>query len=352
MLSYEYHTFPHRSEIALSPSYHHLKAFLGSDHGHSTFFVIVDQGIPRILREDMYRIFEGYSRSIIEVPGGERGKSSDMRSLLESRAIEVGLGTDGCMVAIGGGATLDIAGFFAATYGRGIALVNVPSTLLSMVDSCVGGKVALNVEGVKNIVGAIKHPSRVFVQTDFLRSLSSLQIGSGFVEMAKHALLESKEAFNRVITSWGAASDDLIMWSLSVKIGYLEGKRRHMLNLGHTIGHAVEQLEEIDHGSAVAIGIFIESVLGYERGIVSQDVVRASKRILEMISPRLALKYSLEQWKRAVGFDKKNKRGVVHIVLLEALGLPHMAGDDYLMALSEREVEKSFSLLGDWSHTC
>jgi len=296
---------------------------------------IVDQGIPEYKRGILRDAFSCSNHWIFELNGGEEVKCDDMRATLERRAAHYGLGSDGMVVAIGGGATLDLAGFFAATYARGIPLVNVPTTLLAMVDTAIGGKCGINVVGVKNLVGAIWHPQSVYVSTDFIESLSEHHLTSGLVEAAKHAMLDSQESFDHFMHSWQRFAlkdikelERLIAWSLRLKVKYIGSEYRDLLNLGHTFAHALEFLERgrLDHGRAVALGIYAEAFIGCMKGIVSYMVVEAASQVLSRLRVHLKMDWFLDQWRAALTFDKKNVRAVPHVVWLEELGKPYEKG--------------------------
>lgn len=291
-------------------------------------------------------------------PGGERVKTRRWKEDLEDWAIEHGIGADAAVIAFGGGAVLDLVGFFAATYARGIVLLVVPSTLLSMADGAFGGKWAVNAHGMKNMIGTVYHPHAVLINPELLTSLPSRQIRAGLAEAAKHALLDSRGSVERLFASWDrclrydlSALETTIAGSLAVKRRFCSGSshRRHLLNLGHTVAHALEALEgpELLHGEAVAIGMSVEAQLGRARGVVSQTVVEVAQEIVERVISRPVLKksWNILEWKACLAHDKKNVNGQPHAVWMRDVGVPYVFEDRLTVGLESSEIDDAFDLV-------
>lgn len=167
------------------------------------------------------------------------------------------------LVAIGGGALSDLTGFVASSYLRGISWSVVPTTLLSMIDACLGGKVAINVNETKNMVGAFHHPANIFINHQFLTTLPSEEIKSAMGEVAKYALLD-KKIFEKVITRHPVESiiEDCLNYKKDIVVKDPKEKElRRLLNLGHTLGHAIEHHYKLSHGTSVFWGMVVESIL-------------------------------------------------------------------------------------------
>ena len=237
--------------------------FFGHFPHLSHFILVLDRCI------DPARIaFLGKPDEIITVDAGEAIKSRDAKALLEDKLIQFQAGPDAHIVAVGSGTILDLVGFTASTYCRGVAYTAVPTTLLGMVDAAIGGKNGINTPTCKNRIGTLYQPDRIFIDVNFLSTLPLIELQNGCVEMAKNALLDSsiapafKEALPHILAGDRELTKRAIQESIQVKLRIIKEseqnpERRHLLNLGHTIGHAIEVLEhfQISHGQAVAIGL-------------------------------------------------------------------------------------------------
>lgn len=224
--------------------------------------VVTDSGVPEI-----------YARTVAEqckapvictVESGESSKSIEVFSRLLSTMLENGFSRKDCVVAVGGGVVGDLSGFAASAYMRGIDFYNIPTTLLSQIDSSIGGKTAVNFGGIKNIIGAFYQPKKVLIDPDLLSTLPERQISNGLAEAVKMALTSDKELFEIFESKDISESIDvIIIRSLNVKKRVVEQDEkesgiRKILNFGHTIGHGIESsvnMEELYHGECVAMGI-------------------------------------------------------------------------------------------------
>jgi 3-dehydroquinate synthase len=262
---------------------------------------------------------------------GERNKNLTTYSELLSACMRAGLDRKSAIIAFGGGVVGDLAGFVAATYMRGIALYQVPTSLLAMVDSSIGGKTGVNLPEGKNMVGAFWQPKAVIMSTDVLTSLPEQVFREGAVELFKHGLLADPEILAAMAQpSFGAKSDtrllqDCITRSVKVKAAIVaaderEGGVRAHLNLGHTLAHALEAVTEhsLSHGDAVAYGLLFAAYLGKRRGLADETA-----RILDFIAwlkprplPELEFGSLLPYIKR----DKKHEGDTMRFILLRAIG--------------------------------
>lgn len=224
--------------------------------------VVTDSGVP----EEYAETVAGACRQarICTVPAGESSKNMGSYQQLLGEMLALGMGRGDCVVAVGGGMVGDLAGFAAATYMRGVDFYNVPTTLLAQVDSSVGGKTAIDMNGVKNIVGAFHQPRAVLIDTDTLRSLSRRQMAAGLAESVKMAMTCDAALLELIESSSDLTADlpEIIARSLSIKARVVEQDPteqglRCVLNFGHTIGHAVESCAggKLLHGECVAMGM-------------------------------------------------------------------------------------------------
>ena len=257
---------------------------------------------------------------------GEAYKNLDTAREIYDELLALGADRSTTLIALGGGVVGDMAGYVAATFMRGIPLFQIPTTLLSMVDSSVGGKVGVDLPQGKNLIGAFKQPRRVIIDTDVLHSLPPLQWRCGMAEVIKHGLIARPALLDPDLWNLQNA-ESLVRQAVQVKIDVVEidpyerGIRAH-LNLGHTFGHAIEKATEyaIPHGEAVAIGIVKAARLSRNLGFIDDGLV---ERILKMMW-RLELPTDIaldpERWYAAMATDKKWKAGTSRLVVLKRLG--------------------------------
>ncbi|MGN0492395.1 MAG: 3-dehydroquinate synthase, partial [Acutalibacteraceae bacterium] len=225
-------------------------------------FIVTDSGVPA----DYSKTVAEQSKTpvIVTVKEGEPSKCFDTYKYLLSQMVEKGFTRSDCVVAVGGGVVGDMAGFAAASYMRGIDFYNIPTTVLSQVDSSVGGKVAIDFEGYKNLVGAFYPPKAVIIDSDTLKTLPERQISNGLAESVKMSLTSDKDLF-RIFEQEDIKSniDTIIERSLKIKRDVVEkdekeGGLRKILNFGHTLAHAIESengMENLYHGECVALGM-------------------------------------------------------------------------------------------------
>ncbi len=226
-------------------------------------FIVTDSGVPKEYAETVAKSAKEYR--IVTVPMGEGSKSPEVFTELLLKMVEFGMTRTDCLVAVGGGVVGDLAGFVSASYMRGIDFYNIPTTLLSQVDSSIGGKTAINLGGVKNIVGTFHQPKGVLIDLDTLKTLPKRQISGGMAEIIKMALTSDKELFSFLEEK--EINDDtieqVVVSSLKIKKYVVENDEREsgirkILNFGHTLGHAIEAEEEMRgfyHGECVALGM-------------------------------------------------------------------------------------------------
>ena len=225
--------------------------------------VVTDDNIPQIYAESVASCAK--RREIYKIPEGEGSKSIDALSALLGKMTEMKLTRSDCVIAVGGGVVGDLSGLAASLYMRGIDFYNVPTSLLAMVDSSIGGKTAINHAGIKNIVGAFYQPKKVVIDPDTLKTLDARQLHAGLAEAIKMSLTSDKELFSLIESSndLDADLDDIIIRSLKIKKSVVEEDPkekglRKVLNFGHTVGHAVESSKTLGaylHGECVAIGM-------------------------------------------------------------------------------------------------
>ena len=224
--------------------------------------VVTDSGVPAIYAQTLAKHCK--SPIICTVESGEASKSIETFTKLLRIMLDNDFSRKDCVVAVGGGVVGDLSGYVASAYMRGVDFYNIPTTLLSQIDSSIGGKTAINFGGIKNIVGAFYQPRKVLIDPELLKTLPDRQISNGLAEAVKMALTSDKELFeifeNKVIKD---NIDEIIIRSLNIKKSVVEQDEkesgiRKILNFGHTIGHGIESsvnMEELFHGECVALGL-------------------------------------------------------------------------------------------------
>lgn len=278
----------------------------------------------------------GLNARLFPFPAGEENKRRARWAELTDRLLESGLGRDAVVVALGGGVTGDLAGFVAATYMRGIPVVQVPTTLVAMIDASVGGKVGVNVSFGKNLVGAFHPPRLVVADPEFAATLSPDERAQGLVEAIKHGALADDEHLADLERSWEpllagdvAATARVVRRSVEIKAEVVsederEVGRRAILNFGHTLGHALESGSgyRIRHGTAVAAGMVLEARIGERMGVTQSGTSARLARALTGLGAALSLQSEvsaprlIERARR----DKKARAGRSRYVLLERIG--------------------------------
>ena len=300
-------------------------------------FVVCDEVVSELHTSLVTRLREALgSHTFLALPATESEKTTSRLAELWSWLADEGATRHSVLILIGGGALLDLGGFAAATYMRGIRTVNVPTTLLAMVDASVGGKTGIDYLGVKNLVGAFHAPLEVFIDTSFLSTLPIEELLSGYGEVIKHATLMGKEAWQEILRIGDPAglTDDeweaLIAKSVAYKSSIVEADPteqglRRILNIGHTVGHALEAYShtntlrrDLPHGEAVVFGLLIESYItslikGTDRTYIRQLMHLAR----ELYVPFFYTCKDYPELLRLMRHDKKNTSG--KIVLMGVL---------------------------------
>jgi len=271
------------------------------------------------------------------MPDGEEYKSLDFARDAFEWMLGAGLGRKSAVVGVGGGVVGDFSGFLAALFMRGLPVIHVPTTLLAMVDSSVGGKVAVNISAGKNIVGAFHQPSLVVADVSLLATLPEEEIRNGLTEAVKHALIGEKSLLEMLErTAPGEVRkpdvlDAMVYGSVRFK-GDVVGRDEHehgmraILNFGHTVGHALESLSAyrgISHGQAVALGMKAELKISHNLGMLPAGECREAMDLVDKFAlAGTRVRFDTAEIVRHMRFDKKNSGGSIRPVLLEGIGKP------------------------------
>ena len=282
---------------------------------------------------------EGLRVLSIEVPNGEAAKKARVLEYLWDRLGSFRLGRDGLVVGLGGGATTDLAGLAAATWLRGVPVVQVPTTLLAMVDAAVGGKTGIDTPAGKNLVGAFHPPAAVIADLETLSTLPAAELRAGLGEVIKCGLIADSVILDRVLAdpadclTWDSpVLADLVARSVAVKAAVVgedltEAGLREVLNYGHTYAHAIEKVTGYSwrHGEAVAVGCVFAAEIAHRNGNLSRDALALHRQSLEAVGLPTRFPEGEGRWeelKEAMMSDKKVRSGRLRLVLLDDIARP------------------------------
>ena len=299
--------------------------------------VITDSTVKKLYGDMLSQALEGdgFQVDILEVPPGEEQKTLENAGRLYRELTAVHAERSTPVLALGGGVIGDVAGFVAATYRRGVPLVQLPTTLLAQVDSSVGGKVAVDHGQLKNMIGAFYQPEMVIADTNALPSLPEEELVNGLAEVIKSAAIRDGRFFSFLeesmekIKSFDVNSlEETVFQTVSIKAAVVaEDERdmglRHILNYGHTIGHAVESVSDfrIKHGNAVAIGMVAAARLSHRLGMLDGGEVKKLRQLITRAGlPAEIPDLGIEEIMQAMQHDKKVREGRVEFVLLKSIG--------------------------------
>lgn len=279
------------------------------------------------LRDALER--RGYEAHLLTMPAGEEAKTLDTLTGLYAACHALQVERDDVVIAVGGGVVGDVAGMLAGTYLRGLELVQAPTTLVAQVSSSVGGKVGVDFQGFKNLIGLFKPPTLVLADLDTLASLPAIEFRSGLGELVTVGVLGAPEVFEALESRGAADLAALIAAAIRCKSEIVQADPfdrlgiRARLNLGHTFGHALEKLSgfELAHGLAVAVGLHIASRLAVALGLLAPELVERIRRTLNALDlPTVLSGYSPEQVIATMRNDKKRRGDRIRFVLPVALG--------------------------------
>ena len=280
---------------------------------------------------------EGLEGAVFTFKAGEENKARKTKEQLEDTMFKSGFGRDSAVIALGGGVTGDLAGFVASTYNRGIPFVQVPTTVMAMADSSIGGKTGINTKaGGKNSIGIIQQPFRVYMDISMLKTLGNGDFLSGLAEMVKHGVILNLSFFEYLERNVAGilARDDEILVSLAKQNCFIKGSvieqdsrekgLRQILNYGHTIGHAIEQLSDymLGHGEVVSIGMVVEGRIASKMGLLPEKDLERQVSLLNKLGlpTKVPPKVDGRKVLEATAQDKKTRNGKVMYALPKRLG--------------------------------
>jgi 3-dehydroquinate synthase len=320
------------------------------------YAVIADSNVAKLYGERVVTAVRttGRAAELYAFPAGEENKTRQTWLEVSDRMLASGLGRDAAVLALGGGVTGDLAGFVAATYLRGIPVVQLPTTILAMIDSSVGGKTGVDTPAGKNLIGAFHQPALVVADIETLVTLPPEQVRSGLAEAVKHGAIADAEYFDwiraetpRLLALHADTMIRLIGRSVEIKAAVVaederEGGLRKTLNFGHTIGHSVEALSGFNllHGEAIAIGMVVEATLGELLRVTEAGTAGRLETSLAAIGLPTAVpaEFTARAILDGTRVDKKARGGVVEYSLIERIGVSSRGSGSYGIPVEDTVV--------------
>ncbi len=325
---------------------------------HDKLVIITDAHVKGLYGNDLEKSLsgDGYEVKLLEIEQGEENKSLETAGRLYNDLTGFYSERQTPILALGGGVVGDVAGFVAATYMRGVPLVQLPTTLLAQGDSSIGGKTAVNHRQLKNKIGVFYHPKLTASDLGTLKSLSPRELSNGMAEIIKHGLILDDEFFGYIEEHLEGIKDldnevmeHVVSRSAGIKAGIVEKDEldfglRNVLNCGHTIGHAIESVSglQVWHGEAVAIGLLIEASISCKLGIMGEDELERLRRLIGNMGLKTGIPVpDIDALIEAMKHDKKIAGGKVKFVLPKGIGDVLITDD-----VSENLVKQ---VLGEWN---
>ena len=318
--------------------YEKLNAFL-EETPPSSIFIIVDSNTQEVCLPLFLPLIETQCEiEVIEMEPGEENKNIETCTGIWNVLSELGADRKSLVINLGGGVVTDLGGFVASTFKRGICYINIPTTLLSMVDASVGGKTGIDLGNLKNQIGVITQPEMVLIDPGFLSTLAPAEMRSGLAEILKHGLIAKRSYWEKAVNLKDLSLEDLhdlIVESIEIKTEIVTGDPREenirkTLNFGHTFGHAIEsyflthpEKHRLLHGEAVAAGMIIALYLSNKLlGFPERDLAKVTHALLEFFPVFEIQETDFILIIDLLKFDKKNSHGNINFVLLEEIGIP------------------------------
>lgn len=319
--------------------------------------IVTDSNVAPLYCEQVKEVLSKIASkvTVFEFPAGEESKTLDTVKEIYTHLIKEHFERKDMLVALGGGVTGDMAGYTAATYLRGIDFIQIPTTLLAQVDSSIGGKTGVDFDQYKNMVGAFHMPKLVYMNLNTLNTLPDEQFASGMAEVLKSGLIKDGAYYEWVITSLSeiqekdsATLEKLVEGSCNIKRIVVEKDpteqgERALLNLGHTIGHAIEKLKEFKllHGECVALGTIAAAHISWKRGLLNDEEFFEIRDMMVGFNLPISLEdLTPEEIIKTTKSDKKMDQGTVKFILLNSIGKAFITKD-----VTEQEMEAAINFL-------
>lgn len=318
----------------------HLSFYIEKVYKNKKIFIITDDKVASIYLDKVVKeLSNKYDVDYVEIKNGEESKNISTYAYICEELINKGIKRNHLLLALGGGVIGDMTGFVASTLYRGLPYIGIPTSLLSQMDSSIGGKTGIDFAGRKNILGCFKQPLMVLIDPKTLNTLDDREFNNGMGELIKHGAIGNYNLL-KMLEDKPSINEDVIYESLTVKkavveIDEFDLKERMTLNFGHTFGHAIELKHGFKHGEAVAIGMLMAIRLGEDLGITEKGCYEAINNIL--VKYHLPNdEYSYKEYINDIMYDKKNIAGTLNFILLTKLG------ECMIYKMTEEEIKERF----------
>ncbi len=303
-----------------------LKDFLRG-RSESKFLIITDENVFSLYEDRIKSIMKGLEYFIFKITPGEKSKSIENFVEINKFLVENNFNRGDAIIAFGGGVVGDLGGYVAASYLRGIDFLAVPTTLLSMIDSSVGGKNGINFMNLKNQVGSFYFPKYVHIDYSFLETLDERNINNGLAEIFKYSVLKDRELFEYLKSADDLDYEMIIYKSLNIKLDFVRDDerdrgKRQKLNLGHTIGHGIESLSnyQLNHGESIGIGTIYMARAAYKLGLAEDDFYKDLIEAFENHNLPISYDFDTDEILEVLKHDKKIKNNRINVIIPTKIG--------------------------------
>ena len=334
-----------------------IEKFITENHKNKKIVIITDDNIKNLCENSILKSLKTLNPYLISIPAGENSKTRETKEKIEDILLERKYGRDTLIIAFGGGVIGDLTGFTASTFNRGIPIIHVPTTLLAMVDSSIGGKTSVNTKHGKNLIGTTYQPNAVFTDLNFIDTLSKEEFLSGMAEMIKISITSDKDLFSfieknneKIMKREKNALLHIIKRCVELKKDIVEkdvkeSGLRQILNFGHTLGHALENYSKykIKHGFCVSSGIAVESKISVLSGNLKQEEENRIISLLNKFNLPTKIKKDIDENKiiEIMKVDKKTRNQKPRFVVLEEIGKIKVQNNNFSFEISEEMIKNS-----------
>jgi len=329
--------------------------------GVSHIVIITDNKVKKLygdkLLNDLKNNLESSFLNLLSFSPGEKSKTQDTVIRLQNEMFKLACGRDTLIIALGGGVVGDVAGYVAATYMRGIPYVQIPTTLLAMVDSSIGGKTGIDTKYGKNLIGTFWQPVAVFITPGVVETLSRKHVINGLLEAIKMFITHDAKMFeyvrnnlDKILNLNPVVLQKVITRAIEIKVGVVmrderEKGERSILNFGHTIGHAMEKLSKyaVMHGEAVGLGMLVEARVAVLMGKLQEKDYKVIENLLgKFVKIKRLQDYKIIDILREITLDKKAKDGEARFVLLKRIGEFYIEKNNFVHSVGNKIIKKAF----------
>lgn len=299
----------------------------------SRYVIITDSTVKNLYGKEVENLLkkQGLKVELLDFPSGERSKTWETAASIGRELARRGYDKDSIIIALGGGVVGDLAGFVASFYMRGINYIQIPTTLIGMIDSSIGGKTGVDIPEGKNLFGTFHQPKAVIIDIDLIEKLPEKEIKNGFAEIIKYGIVKDKKLFEDIEQNFSKRNGEfysrIIEMSCRIKARIIEqdekeSELRKVLNYGHTVGHAIEASEDykISHGEAAALGMIFEARISSRLGFLSKINLERQNKLIKALGLPTEYKGNPDDLIEIMKRDKKNRDGKIYFVLPTTIG--------------------------------